>query len=178
MYHRMAWYRAWLNRMDDPERDVGLLDLLQLSVDAELHEDATHNRYADIARREGRADVAAVFESLARGEDRFAVQLREALARNPELPGFREDDRSRARELARRLLGLPFVQGKTGGTPMNLDAALIVEEFVATTWYPELARMAGNAGQDDLARLLENIARGERAHADALRKALGRGPSN
>ncbi len=75
-------------------------------------------------------------------------------------------------ELAQKLLGLPFVQGKTAGTRENLEAALIVEDFVSDVWFPTLAAKAHAEGRDDLAKLLESIARSEKSHADVLREAL------
>ena len=77
-----------------------------------------------------------------------------------------------SKQLAVELLGLPFVQGKSGTTDENVRSALVVEEFVAKTWFPTLARMAREEGHDEIARLLENIAKGESDHATVLREAL------
>ena len=75
-------------------------------------------------------------------------------------------------ELAQKLLSLPFVQGKTAGTKENLEAALVVEDFVSDIWFPTLAEKARVEGRYDLAKLLENIARSEKSHAEILREAL------
>ncbi len=78
----------------------------------------------------------------------------------------------KGKELAEELLGLPFVQGVTGGTDYNLKAALIVEEYVSTKWFPELAKIARSEDREDIAKLLENIGKGETTHAEALREAM------
>ncbi len=78
----------------------------------------------------------------------------------------------KGRELAQELLSLPFVQGVTGATDYNLKAALIVEEYVSTKWFPELANIARSEGREDIAKLLENIGKGETTHAEALRKTM------
>ena len=78
----------------------------------------------------------------------------------------------KGRELAQELLSLPFVQGVTRTTDYNLKAALIVEEYVSTKWFPELAEIARSEGREDIAKLLENIGKGETTHAEALREAM------
>ncbi len=78
----------------------------------------------------------------------------------------------KGRELAQELLGLPFVQGVAGPTDYNLKAALVVEEYVSKKWFPELVKMARSEGREDIAKLFENIGKGETTHADALREAM------
>ena len=75
-------------------------------------------------------------------------------------------------ELAEELLNLPFVQGKVRTTEENLKSALFVEDFVADRWFPALAERAREEQREDLARLFEQVGKGERTHADALRQAL------
>ncbi len=75
-------------------------------------------------------------------------------------------------ELAEKLLNLPFVKGITGNSDYNLKAALVVEDFVAQVWFPELAKMAHAEGKTELGKLFENIGQGEQGHADALRHAM------
>ena len=75
-------------------------------------------------------------------------------------------------ELAEKLLNLPFVKGVTGNSEYNLKAALIVEDFVASVWFPELAKMAYAEGKTELGKLFENVGQGEQGHADALRAAM------
>ena len=74
--------------------------------------------------------------------------------------------------LAEELLNLPFVQGTVRTTGENLKSALFVEDFVTDKWFPALAQRARDEGRDDLARLFDQIGRGEKTHADALRDAL------
>ena len=74
--------------------------------------------------------------------------------------------------LAEELLNLPFVQGKVTTTGENLKSALFVEDFVTDKWFPALAQRARDEGRDDLARMFDQIGRGEKTHADALREAL------
>lgn len=80
----------------------------------------------------------------------------------------------KGRELAQELLSLPFVQGVTGTTDYNLKAALVVEEYVSTKWFPELASMARAEGQEKVAKLLDGIGKGETTHAEALREAMSK----
>jgi len=75
-------------------------------------------------------------------------------------------------ELAEKLLNLPFVKGVTGDSDFNVKAALVVEDFVATVWFPELAKMAYAEGRTELGKLFENVGKGEQGHADALRNAV------
>ena len=75
-------------------------------------------------------------------------------------------------ELAEKLLNLPFVKGVTGDSDFNVKAALVVEDFVATVWFPELAKMAYTEGRTELGKLFENVGKGEQGHADALRNAM------
>ncbi len=77
-------------------------------------------------------------------------------------------------ELAEKLLNLPFVKGVTSDSEFNVKAALVVEDFVATVWFPELAKMAYAEGRTELGKLFENVGKGERGHADALRNAMKR----
>ena len=74
--------------------------------------------------------------------------------------------------LAEEVLGLPFVKGVTKDTNFNLKAALVVEDFVAQKWFPELARLAQAEGRMDLAKLFDNVGQGEQSHADTLRKTM------
>ena len=74
--------------------------------------------------------------------------------------------------LAEELLNLPFVQGKVTTTSENLKSALFVEDFVTDRWFPALAERAREEGRDELARMFDQIGRGEKTHADALRGAL------
>ncbi len=78
----------------------------------------------------------------------------------------------KGRELAQELLSLPFVQGVTGATDYNLKAALVVEDYVSKKWFPELAKTARFEGREDIAKLFENIGKGETTHAEALREAM------
>ncbi len=78
----------------------------------------------------------------------------------------------KGRELAQELLSLPFVQGVTGTTDYNLEAALVVEDYVSKKWFPELAKIATSEGREDIAKLFENIGKGETTHAEALREAM------
>lgn len=75
-------------------------------------------------------------------------------------------------ELAEKLLNLPFVKGVTTDTTHNLKSALVVEEFVAKIWFPELSRMAYAEGREDLGKLFDNVGKGEQSHADTLRKTM------
>lgn len=75
-------------------------------------------------------------------------------------------------DLAEEVLGLPFVKGVTKDTNFNLKAALVVEDFVAQKWFPELARMAYAEGKNELGKLFENVGKGEQGHADTLRKTM------
>ena len=74
--------------------------------------------------------------------------------------------------LAEELLNLPFVQGRSMTTAENLDSALFVEDFVTDKWFPALAQRSRDEGREDLARIFDGIAKGEKSHADALRDAI------
>lgn len=74
-------------------------------------------------------------------------------------------------KLAEELLNLPFVQGKSTTTEENVHAALVVEDFVAEKWFPALVEKAKADGREDIAKMFEQIGKGEETHAEALRKA-------
>ena len=98
--------------------------------------------FADRARREGRTDVADLFEEIA------AEERREHFA-----------------EIA-ELLGL------VGTTQQNLEMALAGEVTEHRRTYPEYAGAARRAGDEAVAEQFTELGADEHRHADRLRNAL------
>ena len=73
----MAWYEKWLEeiRTRGANRPFTLEEFIEMSLDIEIHETETHKNYADVARKEGNAEIAAVFDELSSGEDYFSERL-------------------------------------------------------------------------------------------------------
>ncbi|MBI2865985.1 MAG: rubrerythrin [Chloroflexi bacterium] len=74
-------------------------------------------------------------------------------------------------ETAHALQHLHHLQG-VNSTRENLEAALQGETEEYTRMYPEMARVARQEGQEEIARWFEATAKAEKAHADRFREAL------
>ena len=72
----MEWYEELIAKVHSTsDNEFGLKNLLEVSVAVEAHESGVHMKYSRIAAKEGREDLAKMFEGLAMGEDHFYDRL-------------------------------------------------------------------------------------------------------
>jgi len=68
-----VWYQKWIDKVQSrKDNPFTLKEYVEMCIDLEAHETDTHNKYAAAAKKEGKNDLAAVFEDLAGGEDYFS----------------------------------------------------------------------------------------------------------
>ncbi len=112
-------------------------------------ESQARNRYtyfASQARKEGYQQIAAIFEETANHEKEHAKRLFKFL------------------EGGDVEIAAAYPAGRIGTTLENLKAAAAGENYEHTTMYPEFAKVAREEGFEEIAVVLESIARAEQYH--------------
>lgn len=106
--------------------------------------------FARVAKAEGFADVAELFEETAKGETGHAFGHLDFL----------------------KEVGDPATDEPIGDTQANLGSAVAGETYEFTAMYPGFAKTAREEGFDEIADWMETLARAEKTHAGRFNKAL------
>lgn len=112
-------------------------------------ESQARNRYtyfAKVAKKEGYAQIEAIFEETANQEKEHAKRLFKFL------------------EGGELEITASFPAGKIGSTVENLKAAAAGENYEYSTMYPEFAKVAKDEGLPEIAHVFESIAVAEQYH--------------
>ena len=112
-------------------------------------ESQARNRYtyfASQAKKEGYVQIQYIFEETANQEKEHAKRLFKLL------PGGEVEIQAR------------FPAGVIGSTPDNLKEAAGGEHYEWTDMYPSFARVAGEEGFEEIAKIFESIAVAEKQH--------------
>lgn len=72
------WFEKWKKKLQSGQ-PFELRDFLAMCVEMEAHETETHLKYAEIAEKEGKKEIAEMFRDLASGEDNFSDRLKETV---------------------------------------------------------------------------------------------------
>ncbi len=70
------WFEKWQDKLRSG-KPFQLKDYLAMCVEMEAHETETHLKYAAVAEKEGKKEIAEMFRDLASGEDNFSDRLKE-----------------------------------------------------------------------------------------------------
>lgn len=108
--------------------------------------------FARVAKQEGHAEIAELFEETANGETGHAFGHLEYL------------DKGEA--------GDPATGEPIGGTEANLVSAVAGETYEFTAMYPGFAKTAREEGFEEIADWMATLARAEKTHAGRFQKAL------
>ncbi len=139
-------------------------ELLALALAMERRAAARFRRLAVTMRADDRADLAELFEGLAREEDAHADRLREGAG----VAG--EDAEALVRDIAPDLAELITAGDDQASRPLSVYHSLaeaVQNEVKAFEFYSHVAATADDAGLQDLA---ESLAGEELDHANALRR--------
>ncbi|MCI0532088.1 MAG: hypothetical protein L0Y74_09100 [candidate division Zixibacteria bacterium] len=77
-----AWYQKWVDEVQRRSKNndpFSLKDYVTMCIDLEAHETDTHNKYAAAAEKEGKKEIAKMFNELAGGEDYFSGKFEKTL---------------------------------------------------------------------------------------------------
>ena len=120
-------------------------------------ESQARNRYtyfASQAKKEGYEQISGIFAETAENEKEHAKRIFKFL------------------EGGEAEITASFPAGVIGDTKTNLKSAAAGENYEWTTMYPEFAKVAKEEGFNEIATVLENIARAEKGHEARYKKLL------
>jgi len=120
-------------------------------------ESQARNRYtyfASQAKKEGYEQISGIFSETAENEKEHAKRLFKFL------------------EGGEAEITASFPAGVIGDVKTNLKSAAAGENYEWTTMYPEFAKVAKEEGFDEIATVLENIARVEKGHERRYKNLL------
>ena len=120
-------------------------------------ESQARNRYtyfASQAKKEGYEQISGIFSETAENEKEHAKRIFKFL------------------EGGEAEITASFPAGVIGDVKTNLKSAAAGENYEWTTMYPEFAKVAKEEGFDEIATVLENIARVEKGHERRYKNLL------